>query len=30
MIGTMEVVAAGDYQSWFDGNTDAALKANKK
>ena len=30
MIGTMEVVAATDYQSWFDGNTDAALKANKK
>jgi cytochrome c oxidase subunit 2 len=30
MIGTMEVVSVEDYQSWFDGNTDAALKANKK
>jgi cytochrome c oxidase subunit 2 len=30
MIGTMEVVPAADYQSWFDGQTDAALKANKK
>jgi hypothetical protein len=27
MIGTMEVVAADDYQSWFDGQTYAALKA---
>jgi cytochrome c oxidase subunit 2 len=30
MVGTMEVVPAADYDSWFKGQTDAALKANSK
>jgi cytochrome c oxidase subunit II len=30
MVGTMEVVPTEDYDSWFKGQTDAALKANKK
>ncbi len=30
MVGTMEVVAAEEYDSWFDGQTKAALDANRK
>ena len=30
MVGTMEVVAAADYDTWFTGQTDAALKAHSK
>jgi len=30
MVGTMEVVSTGDYDSWFKGQTDAALKTHKK
>lgn len=30
MIGRMEVGPADDFQSWFDGQSDAALKANTK
>jgi cytochrome c oxidase subunit 2 len=30
MVGTMEVVAAADYDSWFAGQSDAALKAARK
>lgn len=30
MVGTMEVVPVDEYQSWFDGQTKAALEANSK
>ena len=30
MVGSMEVVAADEYDSWFKGQSEAALKANKK
>lgn len=30
MVGTLEVVPAADYDSWFEGQTGAALKANQK
>jgi len=30
MVGTLEVVPAADYQSWFDGQSKAALETNSK
>jgi len=30
MVGTLEIVPTADYQSWFDGQTKAALEANSK
>jgi cytochrome c oxidase subunit 2 len=30
MVGTMEVVAAGEYDSWFKSQSEAALQANRK
>jgi cytochrome c oxidase subunit 2 len=30
MVGTMEVVPSADYDTWFTGQTDAALKAHSK
>jgi cytochrome c oxidase subunit 2 len=30
MVGSMEVVAADEYDSWFKGQSEGALKTNKK